>query len=188
MDEEPTLTPQMIHLLNEAARKGLLGTPPASERIRWPAPRLLTDAEMAGLAPVPRPPDVQPKTVEEEFLLQKSQDRWWRLERQRMERVASLGRSPDGKPHGFVNVTLRCQHASQCAYSDPGQPLWLCQVVAVGFNGDSGVPPIIVRADSAEQAGARAAGLWGLTDGLHGLGRVPGAYQELRVDCWQPAA
>jgi hypothetical protein len=189
MDEELKLTPQMIHLVNEAARKGLLGAPPASESIRWPAPRQLTDAEMADLAPIPRPPDVQPKSLEEEFLLQKAQERYWRLDRQRMERVASLGRSGDGKHSGHANVMLRCQHASQCAYADPGQPLWLCQVIAVGDCGDSGVPPVVVRADSAEQARERSAQLWGLTDGVHGLGNDARGRQELQVQQWQqPAA
>jgi hypothetical protein len=189
--DELTLTPEEIRRFRDYERKGTFGPPPP-QRLNWPGPRLLTAEEMKAHTPFQPPPRGVPRTREESDAAWYAAEAYYKLEKERISKlslVAAAGADQAARRQAvMLQNMLALQYASQSTYTDMSEPLWEAKVVAVGDVGDSGLCPVLVRAPTPEVAKQRAATLWGLTDGVHGLGSDQRGRQELLVSEWQPAA
>jgi hypothetical protein len=177
MAEPPdTLSAEELELVRRAVASGRLGPVPRP-RIRHPEPLPSTPEDLARYEPEPRPAERAPATYEEQ-LQQEHQLRLWEKR--------DLARHRDWCS---LTAQVKTQLVSDRRWADPSEPYWRVSVEAVGDNTpESGLPPQLVRAPTAEVAAERFGSLMGLVGGTAGLLNDGQHRQELRVTAYEAPA
>jgi hypothetical protein len=152
------LTPDELAAVRKLLATGAAGMPAPAHRV-WPEPALLTEAELADLAPVPRPPQPPPECSTDEFSIwERRLVAWHNADFDRCKRLAALG------------VQRRSQLECQKKYPPDGLPLWRCSVEPAGDGcPDSGLFPLLIPAETEWVAGDRYCEICGLVGGRDGL-------------------
>jgi hypothetical protein len=168
-DEMGPLSAEEVDLVKAAIKAGRLGQVKRA-RIVWPRPQPFTAAEIAAFEQLPQPKRFAPKTFEDEQKLRLAFEVWSDADFARCRALASL------------TTQQRSQLESDRKYRDPAEPYWLCEVKAgTEQTPESGIPPMLVRGKTAEEAGERYCHLCGLVGGRDGLLNEGGKRQDLVV-------
>jgi hypothetical protein len=156
------------------------------KELPWEEPRPLPAEIHEQLKPVPRPEVPERPTADDIKIHEWCVEAWAKKDKARFQLLTQIPRPGDGPDRrdvpNLVYLQRRSQYQSDLAYADPSEPLWCVRVQHSGTAPDAGLPPLAIRAMTAQEAEKRYARLCGdlvlLNDGKGAQSFVTERYVE----------